>query len=196
MAEQVEPYVFPYSDVARFGIACAERLRDLLLNGEPSYNQPGLATDAEDIPGAPQFINRQGGGGGRDETTTVKAEVVFAEDKSGLPHVRIVGIQPRGGREEWGDTQWLVPVVISLDCYANQFNPGANTLGIDANNADAILGGFVWDLVNRSEVMTLNGFTFPQIDPNAPPGATRRDGSPFEYYFPITINCEVYMNRS
>ena len=188
MAQKTAPYVFPLAELEEFGFAVANRFKACLLQGAPELGWRGLND-------GPQFTNRKGTGAGRDETLTTKATVVFYDDGRGaLPHVMIVGITANGGREEWGDDEWLVECTATLDCYANQAMPNATSPGINAKTADEVLGSFVWGLVDTYEVMTHWGFTNPQVKPEAQ-GAMNRDGTPFEFHFPLTVSFEVYMSR-
>jgi hypothetical protein len=115
---------------------------------------------------------------------TLPTVVFFDDDPPGIPNVRIARMIPVTGLESWGEvdiSEWNI--VISI--HANEFM-GTVTKGFDADSADLLLGGAVWQLVGNYEGMKSIGLTNSEV----------RVGSPVELKlettFPITIKCEVY----
>lgn len=182
-------FAFPSSDEKRLGIAVANALRDLLREGDEAMGLAGL--DSE-----PLFVNRRGAGGGRDATTTTTATVRFFDDlPSGVPEVVIVGIEAAGERQGWGEEFEVQRCLAVLDCNTSQFHPGALSNGVDAATAGALLGNTVEAMLRCDELMTARGFTDPRVSATAPPGVMGKDGIPFEFHYPITVQFEIYLSK-
>ena len=197
MANEPEAYVFPAGDLASIGIAVATRFRAMLMDGSAlDGDEEPLFPDLSGLNDGPDFTNREGSGRNRDATHLVKAGVVFADDMStGLPHVRVIGIRPNGELTDYGEEQSTLLITIALDCYANEFMPGTVSGGIDPMTSDQILGSFAWRLLSHYANMWAWGFTDARVSTEPPPGVTNKDGTPFEFHYPLTVDCEIYISK-